>query len=68
MSLVGFHRFLITTAILFCAAFAGWQYTQFSRTEAGGSLAVAVVFAVLAVGLGVYLARLDDFLGREPEG
>lgn len=65
MSLVSFHRFLIVTAILFCGGFAAWEYTQFSRSSATGSLVVAAVFAVLAVGLGVYLARLDDFLGRK---
>lgn len=67
MSLVGFHRVLITTAILFCLAFGAWQAEGF--TEGGGwlSLLLAALFGASGIGLLVYLLYLDRFLGRQDE-
>lgn len=67
MSIVTFHRVLITCAILFCLWFGLRSATAYSR--AGGALdfALAVGFVAAAAGLGWYLARLKRFLGR-PSG
>lgn len=69
MSLVAFHRLLITCGILFCLGYAGWEVRAFL---AGGSLSALLlvgVFTVLAALLGAYLWQLDRFLGYgEDEG
>lgn len=65
MSLIGFHRFLIAAAILFCLGFAGWELRAWADSRNGGTLLLGLVFAVLGAGLIVYLRRLDRILGRE---
>ncbi|NIP81533.1 MAG: hypothetical protein GWM90_20890 [Gemmatimonadetes bacterium] len=66
MSLVGFHRFLIVTAIAFCLGFAAWQLRAYLRFDAdSGALVLAGVFLVLGLGLTAYLARLRSFLHLE---
>jgi UDP-N-acetylmuramyl pentapeptide phosphotransferase/UDP-N-acetylglucosamine-1-phosphate transferase len=55
--MIPFHKLLIGTAVLFCVGFALWSAWR-------GSVAVAVVFVVLAAGLGYYLWNLQRFLGR----
>lgn len=65
MSIVGFHKVLIVTAILFCAFFGVWEGLAYAREGGIGDLVLAVVFGIAATALGVYLARLDRFLGRE---
>lgn len=67
MSLIGFHRFLILAAILFCAGYSGYELFGYSRVGDTGSLVQGIVFALLAVGLVVYLVRLNRFLGMENE-
>jgi hypothetical protein len=62
MSLIAFHKFLITTAILFSLGLAARQGSEFQKTEDVVHLITAVVFAALALGLGVYLRRLRHFL------
>lgn len=60
--MIFFHRFLIGTAILFCAGFAWWSL-EASRTS--GSLllkALALAFALGAVALVYYLKNLNRFL------
>lgn len=57
-----FHRFLISTAILFCVAFATWEWLAFRRGGATRDLVVAAVFVVLAIALGFYLKNLKRFL------
>lgn len=59
-----FHRFLIGTAILFCAGFAVWVFTTSRDSGSGSGLALAVVFAVAAIALGYYLKNLNRFLHR----
>lgn len=57
-----FHRFLIGTAILFCAGFAWWAV---DASRAGGStalLTLGVAFGAAALALGYYLWNLDRFL------
>lgn len=65
MSIISFHRFLISTAILFCGAFAAWELGRFA--DAGGTLALVlgITFALAAAGLVYYLINLSRFLGRE---
>lgn len=65
MSLIFFHRFLIVTAIAFCAGFAAWEVVAFRRVGGGGALLLAAIFLVLAIGLAVYLWRLDSILGYD---
>lgn len=62
MSLVTFHRFLISAAIVFCIGYAGWEAVAFARTRDAGRLGLAVVFALLGLGLAWYLSRLTRFL------
>ena len=63
MSLIGFHRFLIVTAILFCLGFAGWEIRAWSATRGTATLVLAVIFVALGVGLALYLRRLGRILG-----
>lgn len=66
MSLIGFHKFLIVTAIVFCAGYAGWEARAFFSGAGGtASLILALVFALLAAGLVYYLFQLSRILGRE---
>ena len=63
MSIIGFHRFLIATAIVFCAVFAAWEFRIFASAGSLGALIIGVVFALAASGLAYYLANLTRFLG-----
>lgn len=66
MSLVSFHRFLISAAIVFCIGYAGWEAAAFTRTRTAGHLVTAAVFVGLGLGLAWYLSRLARFLtGRD---
>lgn len=62
MTLIAFHRTLITAAILFCGGFAAWEYVAYSRNGSAGQLVLAIVFAVLTAGLIYYLINLQRFL------
>ena len=64
MSLIGFHKLLIATAILFCALFAVWQGVAFVRSGGVLSVTLAAAFALAAAGLTYYLANLQRFLGK----
>ena len=64
MGIIGFHRFLITTAILFCLAYSGWEFAAYSDGGGTGKLVIALLFAAFALGLGVYLANLNRILHR----
>ena len=63
MTLIGFHRTLITAAILFCGGFAAWEFAAYSEHGGTGALVLGVVFAVFASGLIYYLINLRRFLG-----
>lgn len=62
--MIGFHRLLITTAILFCGGFAAWSLVMFKASGGAVSLVLGVSFAVAAAALSYYLAHLKRFLGR----
>ncbi len=66
MSIVGFHRILIGTGILFCGLYAAWEAVAFARGGGWLDLALAALFGLLALALVLYLAHLDRFLDREP--
>ena len=59
-----FHRFLIGTAILFCAGFALWAFGSYRASGGAISLVLTVGFGVATIALGYYLANLKRFLGR----
>lgn len=65
MSLIGFHRFLISTAILFCGGFAIWEFLSFAATGSTPTLILGIFFGLAAGGLGYYLANLARFLDRK---
>lgn len=60
--MIVFHRFLIGTAIVFCAVFAAWAFVSWRGTGSALSLALAIAFAVATVALGYYLKNLRRFL------
>lgn len=62
-SLIQFHRVLIAAGILFCGGFAGWAFLAASRSGRGSTWILGFVFAVLALGLAVYLWNLRRVLG-----
>jgi hypothetical protein len=62
--MIFFHRFLIATAILFSIGFAVWSFARFQDDGGTTQLVLSVVFAVIAVGLIVYLKNLKRFLHR----
>ena len=62
--MIPFHRFLIGTAILFCLGFAAWAGESYRVSGGSGELALAVIFAVLGLGLTYYLMNLNRFLHR----
>lgn len=67
MSLVGFHRFLIVTAIVFCVGFGLWEFDSAASGGGAGAMVLGSVFTLLGIGLGVYLNRLARFLGYEDD-
>ena len=60
--MIGFHRFLIVTAILFCLGFAAWSALAFEAQGSIATLVLGVVFVMAAAGLGYYLNHLGRFL------
>ena len=62
--MIAFHRFLIGTAILFCAGFALWALFAFQAGGRALPLVLGLTFALLACGLAYYLKNLRRFLGR----
>jgi len=65
MSIIGFHRFLISTAILFCGGYAIWEFFNFSTTGSISTLLLGVFFSLATGALGYYLANLTRFLDRK---
>ena len=68
MTLIAFHKFLISTAIFFCLVFAIRQVSEFRATGNIWTLLATAVLGIAAVALGYYLRHLRDFLGISPEG
>lgn len=57
MSLRAFHIFFIVVAALFALFLAGWGYVRWQENPATGTLPLAVLSALAAVGLAVYGVR-----------
>jgi len=62
MSLIGFHRVLIGTAIVFCVGFALRELVVWWDTRANVDLILAFVFFVAAGALASYLRKLTKVL------
>ena len=62
--MIPFHRLLIATAIVFCAAFALWAGVRYRLSGDTGMLALALVFVALTAALIYYLRNLKRFLRR----
>ncbi len=62
MSLIAFHKFLISTAIVFCLGFAFRQLSEFQATGEGWTLITAIAFGTAAVVLVYYLRHLSVIL------
>jgi hydrogenase-4 membrane subunit HyfE len=65
MSLISFHRVLISAGIGFCVVFAVWEVRQWMGDGGAGRLVLAVSFALLGLALFLYLRRLNRILGYE---
>lgn len=66
MSLIHFHRVLISAGILFCAGFAAWELRAYLDDRDLVTLLISIAFAAAALALGYYLRHLSRFL-RLPE-
>lgn len=62
--MIAFHRFLIGTAILFCAGFSVWALAAFRVNGGAMPLILGIVFALGTLALSYYLKNLRRFLGR----
>lgn len=63
MSLILFHRVLISTAILLGLVLATWAGSSYSRSGDGSDLLLAIASGVTSVVLLIYLRNLRRFLG-----
>lgn len=68
MSLIAFHRVLITTGILFSGGFSAWQIQEFAEGGTVLQLVLGCAFGLAALGLLWYLLHLDRFLGHTSGG
>ncbi len=62
--MIGFHRFLISAAIIFCIMIAVWLVTATGGDVGLGRTILAMSFGAAALGLGYYLRHLNRFLHR----
>lgn len=68
MSLIAFHRLLITAGILFSGGFSAWQIRRFLENGAALHVLLGAAFGAATLGLIWYLLHLDRFLGRTSGG
>jgi hypothetical protein len=66
-SLIPFHRFLIASAIVFCAGFSAWELMRFASNGRPLDLVMGLAFALAAGLLLVYLLHLRRFLNLPKE-
>ena len=62
MSLIAFHKFLISTAIVFCFVFAIRQLSEFRAGGDGLNLLTAIAFGIASAALAFYLRHLRRVL------
>lgn len=60
--MIPFHRFLIGTAIAFCAGMAWWSYGAYRLAGDNVQLATTIAFVVGGAALTYYLTHLQRFL------
>ena len=60
--MIGFHRFLIATAIFFFAGLGVWMLSAYWGNGSVSFLVLGISFGVIAVGGSYYLRNLDRFL------
>lgn len=60
--MIYFHRFLIGTAILFCAVFSWWSFEASRASGAWNLKVLAIAFAFAVLVLAYYLKNLKRFL------
>jgi hypothetical protein len=60
--MIAFHRFLIGTAIIFCAGLGIWMLSTYWGNGNVVLLVLGVSFALAALGLSYYLRNLNRFL------
>jgi len=60
--MIPFHRFLIGTAIAFCAGMAWWSFSAYRLDGDQMQLAIAIVFVAAGAALSYYLKHLQRFL------
>lgn len=68
MSLIGFHRVLIASAIAFCAGFGAWQLAAFMRGGQAADLLLGIAFGIAAGALTIYLLFLRRVLRLPDRG
>lgn len=66
MYLVRLHRLVTAALVLVLASLAAWRTEAFLADGSWTDLAVALLTGPAAVGLLIYVARLNDVLHREP--
>ncbi len=57
------HRILIGAAILFGVFFTAWQAVKYRQTGQLEHLVVAIITALITLGMGYYLKNLRRFVG-----
>lgn len=62
--MIAFHRFLIGTAIVFCAGFTLWAHTVYQTTGGMTFRVLSTGFGAATVALCYYLMNLRRFLRR----
>jgi hypothetical protein len=62
--MIGFHRFLIATAIIFCAGLGVWMLSAYWGNGNVVLLVLGISFGIAALGLSYYLRNLERFLHR----
>jgi hypothetical protein len=67
MSLISFHRLLISAGIGFCVVFALWEGRLWLRDGGAGPHLLAVTFAKPGLGHSLSLRRHNPILGYERE-
>src|SRR3989304_2514350 len=63
--MIAFHRFLIGTAIVFCAGFSVWALLAFRANGGAGPLGLGGTFALCTPALSYYLKDLRGVLGDD---
>jgi hypothetical protein len=58
------HRILIGTAICFGVFYTGWEALAYRQTREPGHLVIAVISAVITVGMAYYLKNLRRFVSH----